>query len=296
MAYDNGLVTDLTASEPALYGVLSPAASVVTDTSSDWARGVEFETLNCATNIRLSAICSTASSVEVVEAVDGRLYSKYMPFAIETDFQCSTFGFEHRDYEGVARDFMEAAQQKAIERELWTGASAKLQSAVWNSGQHGGDAFPNRWLASPSAVDVTPTPGTAVKVKYGLALLEAALGTCGAGIRGTIHATRGVASVLNLKDKNGALRTSLGNTVIAGAGYTGSAPNGTAPTGTQVWMYATGPVSVRLGPITATPDQRRQSVDLSNNTVKVYATRPAAVSWDSCCHYGVLVDLALDYA
>lgn len=296
MAYDNGLVADLTASEPALYGVLSPAASVVNDDSSDWVRGVQFETLNCATHIRLSALCSTASSINVVEAEDGSLYSTYMPFAIETDFQCSTFGFKHRDYEQVARDFMEAAQQKAVEYELWTGASAKLQEAVWDEDQHGGDAFPNRWLASPSAVDVTPTPGTPVKVKYGLALLEKALGTCGAGIRGTIHVTRDVGSALNLKDKNGALRTSLGNTVIAGTGYTGTAPAGTAPAGTQVWMYATGPVSVRLGPIAATPDQRRQSVDLSNNSIKVYATRPAAVSWDSCCHYGVLVDLALDYA
>lgn len=296
MATDNGLVEDLSVEEPADYGVLSPAATVIYDNSSDWSRGVDFETINCATNVRLSAICSTASGVDVVTADGGALYRRYMPFSIETDFSCSTFGFQHRDYEGVARGFMEAAQQKAVEHELWTGELSKQQAAVWNTTQHAGDTFPNRWLASSDAVDVTPTPGTAVKAKYALALLEDALGDCGAGIKGTIHATRGVASVLGLKDKNGALRTTLGNLVIAGAGYTGSGPNGTNPSGTQVWMYATGPVSVRLGPIVATPDRRNQSVNLANNTVQVYAARPGAVSWDSCCHFAVLVDLALDYA
>jgi hypothetical protein len=295
MADDNGLVDDLTASEPAAYGVLSPAASVVVDTSSDWNRGIDFETLNCAANIRLSAICSTASGVSVVEAEDGQLFRSYMPFAIETEFECSTFGFGHRDYERVAAGFMEAAQQKAIEHELWTGELSKQQLDVWNSEQHAGSSFPNRWLAHSDAVDVT-VGGGPVKAKFGLALLEKALGDCGAGIKGTIHMTRDIASVLGLKDKNGALRTTLGNTVIAGTGYTGSGPNGVEPSGTQVWMYATGPVSVRLGPITAVPDQRRQSVNIANNTVKVYSSRSAAVSWDSCCQYAVLVDLALDYA
>ena len=294
MATDNGLVSDLTASEPADYGVLSPAATVEYDNSSDWSRGIDFETLNCGANIRLSAICSAASGVDVVEAADAPLYRSYMPFSIETEFECSTFGFAHRDYEAVAAGFMEQAQQKAIEYELWTGALSKQQDADWDSNARGRD-FPNRWLASDEAVDVTPSGG-AVKPKYGLALLEKALGDCGAGIKGTIHMTRDIASVLGLKDKNGVLRTALGNTVIAGTGYAGTGPNGQPPTGTETWMYATGPVSVRLGPIVATPDQRRQSVNTSNNTVSVYAARSAAVSWDSCCLYAVRVDLALDYS
>lgn len=290
------MVTDQPAVEPAAYGVLSPAVTVEEDNSKNWSSGIDFPTVNCATNVHLSAICSAASGVDVVEGDDGALFRRYMPFAIETEFSCSTFGFNARDDWQIARDYMEAAQQKAVEYELWTGELSKQQEALWDEGQHNGELFPNRWLASSDAVDVTPTPGTPVKTKFALALLEDALGDCGAGIVGTIHTTRAVASALALKDKNGALRTSLGNLVVAGAGYPGTGPDGTNPTGTTVWMYATGPVSVRLGDITSTPDRRNQAVDLRNNSMKVFASRPAAVTWDSCCHYAVLVDLALDYS
>jgi len=297
MATNNGMVTDLAATEPSDFGVLSPAVQVVEDGSLNWSSGIDFPSVNCGTNIRLSAICSAASGVDVVEAEDGALYRRYLPFAIETTFKCSTFGIDARDDWQIARTFMEAAQQKAIEYELWTGELSKQQAALWGDpAQHNGESFPNRWLASSGAKDVTPTPGTAVKAKFGLALLEDALGDCGAGIKGTIHATRGVASALGLKDKNGALRTTLGNSVIAGAGYDGRGPTGAQPPGTSVWLYATGPVSVRLGDIVSTPDRRNQAVDIRNNAVQVYASRPAAVTWDSCCHFAVLVDLSLDYS
>lgn len=296
MATDNGLVRDLTVAEPVDFGVLSGAATVIRDYDSDWSRGIDFETVNCRSHVRLNAICSTASGADVVPADSDALYMRYLPFDIEADFACSTFGFGFLDYEGTAREYLRLAEQKAIEYELWTGVLAKQQQAVWVSGNHNGESFPNRWLASSAAVDVTPTPGTAVKAKYGLALLEDAIGDCGVGIKGTIHATRGVASALNLKSNGGKLVTSLGNNVIAGSGYTGSGPDGTMPTGTKVWAYATGPVSVRIGPAAATPGNRNQSVNVANNSVQVYASEPAAVSWDSCCHYAVLIDLALDYA
>lgn len=293
-----GLVTDIAQSEPAEFGILSPAATVTVDTSSNWSAGIDFETPNCAAQVRLNAICSAASGVTVVAPDTGAaLFRRYLPFDIETEFLCSTFGFNFLDYEDKAELYMRLAQGKAIENELWTGRLAKQQTTLWGATSgHNGESFPNKWLASPETIDVTPTPGTAVKPKYGLALLEDALGDCGIGIKGVVHATRGVASALNLKASNGRLVTSLGNTVIAGVGYPGTAPNGSQPAGSAVWMYATGPVSVRLGPIQATPGNRNQSVNIANNQVDVFANRPAAVAWDSCCHYGVLVDLAADYA
>lgn len=299
MATDNGLVEDLSVEEPADYGVLSPAATVVNDSSHDWTRRFDFPAFNCAANVRLSSLCTSATGVNVVEAeADAPLYRAYIPFTIETSFSCSTFAFRELEYLKMAEDFLEQTQQKAIEHELWTGALSQQEKDDWETA-HSGETFPNRWLSSTDAVDVTPS-GTAVKAKYGLALLEKALADCGAGIKGTIHMTRDIASVLNLKDRNGALRTSLGNLVIAGTGYTGTGPTGAAPSGTQTWLYATGPVSVRLGPVAAVPDKNTrltgQSVNTSNNNVTVYASRPAAVTWDSCCLYAVKVDLALDYA
>lgn len=297
MATDNGLVTDVTVSEPADFGVLSPASTVEYDTDGDWGRGIDFETINCRASVRLNAICSTATGVQVVSPVSGaKTYQRYFPFDIEATFACSTFGFNAIDYEDTAKLFLSLAEQKAIEHELWTGELSKQELAVWDPSAHNGEAFTNRWLASPDAIDVTPTPGTAVKLKYGLALLEGALGACGVGIKGTIHVPRTIASALQLKGVDGVLRTNLNDTVIAGVGYTGSGPDGTMPSGTQTWMYATGPVSVRVGPVVAVPDTRSQSTNIAINEIQVYASESAAVTWDSCCHYAVLVDLALDYA
>lgn len=297
MSRPGNFVDAVTKPEPAAFGLLSPAVPVVIDNSAHWLNRVNFLTVNCGVHVRLNSISSAVTGVDVVTPdPDAPLFRSYFPFDIEADFTASTFGFKYLDYDQIAKDYLELAQQKAIEFELWTGELAQKQKTVWDTGNDS-EAFPNQWLASTDAIDVTPA-AVAVKPKYALALLEQALADCGAGVAGVIHTTRDVASSLgvNLKVENKTLVTVLGNSVVAGTGYTGTGPDGTAAAGTAVWMYATGPVTVRLGPITATPDTRSQSVDVSKNTVHVYASRPAAVSWDSCCHYAVLVDLALDYA
>lgn len=297
MSGSGAFVDSVTPTEPAAFGILSPAAPVVIDDSKYWSDRIDFET-TCGVHIRLSAINSAATGVDVINQGNQPNFRTYYPFDIEADFEASAVLANYWDYESIAKNYLELGQQKAVERELWSGALAQQQAAVWVTGDHQGEAFPNKWLASTDATDVTPIPGTPVKTKHALALLEKALGDCGLGVKGVIHATCDVASTLglNLKVKDDALITTLGNSVVAGVGYTGSSPAGTLPVGTAVWMYATGPVTVRLGPITATPDDRSQSVDTRVNTVHVYSSRPAAVTWDSCCHFAVLVDLALDYA
>lgn len=298
MALPRVLVDDVTHAVPADFGILSPAATVVYDSTTHWAAGFGYETLDCNTTVRLSSLCSAASGVIAVEPGDPDLrWRDTLPFNIETEFTASTMGTRNLDFEARAQQRMEACQQKAVEFEFWTGALARQEQDQWTADGNT-DTVPTRFLASDSAVDLTPTAGTAVKVKHGLALLEQALGDCGCGVRGTIHTTRGTASALGLSASDAVLRTTLGNVVIAGSGYTGSGPDGTQPTGTAAWMYATGPVTVRLGAITATPGRpnRSQSVDISRNEVQVFAERPAAVTWDTCCHYAVLVDLSLDYS
>lgn len=289
------VVRDTTPAKPAEYGLLSSATSIVKDSDSHWINKFDYETLDCVTTVHLEAICNSSTQVTgVVQPPANRtLYRTYYPFDIVTEFECSTMGGS--DVEEIVRDGAEACSQKAVEYEFWTGAMAKAvaDSDDWDSGVDG--AFPNRYLASPDAKDVTPTPGTGVRVKQAIALLEQALADCGCGIQGTIHLTREVASVLNLKPKGDTLETNLGTTVIAGTGYTGTGPNGTDPGTSKAWAYATGPVTVRLGDIEITPDKKSQAVDTRNNTIKYFAQQPAAVTWNSCCHAAVLVDLSLDY-
>lgn len=287
-------VADATTAVPSDFGILSPAATVVSEAGTHWAAGFSYESLDCGTSVHLSSICSAASGTDPIVGDPDTRWRDYLPFSIEVSFACTTWGT--LDYEAIAQARLEAAQQKAIEHEFWTGELAKLEQAQWDL-DGVAETFPNRFLASTDSVDVTPTPGTAVKPRYGLALLEKALGDCGTGVRGTIHATRDVASALNLPASNAVLKTPLGNTVIAGSGYTGSGPDGTIPSGQAAWMYATGPVTVRLGDITAIPGSNRaQGTNIAINEVKVYADRPAAATIDGCCMFGVLVDLSLDYS
>lgn len=281
--------------EPAPYGLLSSAyplndPSLRGDDAARWEQGFSIESEACNATVRVADLCDpNNTAVTVVDRSDPSTvlrFSDYDPMVVQVEDHCSTFGFSaEQRYARLGRQ-LEAATQFALEREFWTGALAKDAAPD----------LPNRYLAMSDATDVTPTPGTAVKIRQGLALLEGALGSCGLGTVGAIHAPRAVASALRPNDVDGVLRTPIGNTLIAGSGYTGSAPNGTDPTGTQRWMYATGPVFVQLGEPYFTPDQPGQAITTSTNDFKLMAERTAAATWDGCCHFGVLVDLAMDYS
>lgn len=282
--------------EPAQYGLLSSATTLIEDSSPHWIDEFDYMTPDCVADVTLTSICNTATVVTALERSSDSLYRTYVPFEVQTSFQCSSMGMKPEDIEKIARDSAEACLQKALEFELWTGTLAKeaAEDGSWDAPNRG--EFPNRYLASENVTDVTPNPGTGVKSKYGLALLEKALADCGCGSRGTIHATRDVASALGIKGKNDVLETNLGNTVIAGVGYTGVGPGGVEAPAGSAWMYATGPITVRVGEVMVDQDKVFQSIDIKNNNVKYIVSQPAAITWNSCCHAAVLVDLSLDYS
>lgn len=298
MSTIGAVVTDNTPAEPAEYGLLSSATSVIEDSSAHWINKFDYETLDCSATVHLESIHNNSIQVTgVVQPSEGGLYRTYYPFDVVTEFQHSTMGRTPEEVKDIVLDNARVCAQKAIEFEFWTGSLAKAYEASddWDVDPNADGPFPNRYLASESAVDVTPTPGTGVRAKHAVALLEKALGDCGCGTKGTIHLTREVASVVNRKGENGRMETNLGTTIIAGVGYTGSGPDGSPASGTEVWAYATGPVTVRLGDLEVIPDKPSQAADIRVNTLKYIAQQPAAVTWNSCCHHAVLVDLSLDY-
>lgn len=291
----SSVITDNKRAKPALFGILSPATDLIMDSDGHWTSEFDYETLDCVADVDLSSICNTEITVNAIENSGSAQYRTYIPFEIITKFKCSTMSRRPEEIREIAIAASESCTQKALEYELWTGSLAQAAAAddSWDSATRG--AFPNRFLASSSATDVTPVAGTPVKTKHGLALLERALASCGCGLQGTIHVTRDVGSALGLKNDDNALVTNLGNTVIAGSGYTGTGPDGTAPAANQAWMYVTGPITVRLGEILVVPDKISQAVDTARNTTAYSVSQPAAVTWNSCCHAAVLVDLSLDY-
>lgn len=279
---------ETTGPEASPFGILSPATTVIERHDDYWISSFDYEIKDARVKVDNALILGAATPSEIVSIVPntGETYGHYFPFDIEAEVEHSTLGVTPEQIEADAKRALDIVSQKAIETEFWTGGIAKLLT----------ETNDNRYLASTNSQDVTPTPGTAVKPRYGQALLEGALGGATIGSIGTIHAPRAVAGVLKLEQDDSTLFTKLGNTVVAGTGYSKLGPTGVAAGPNQYWMYATGPVTVILGDMNVTPGKVYQAIDTGINTIKYYVDRPAAVTWSTSNVYAVLVDLTLDYA
>jgi hypothetical protein len=290
MARSNTTLVPTAGLEVAPFGILSPATTSYNESDGFWTSGFTYEASDAGVVVRNGSIFGKtlpASSVTVIDNTDSKEhYKTYLPFDIQASIKVSTMGTNPADIEATAKNALDIVTQKAIEAEFWDGGIAKTLTSDNN----------NRWLASTQSVDVTPTPGTGVKVQYGLALLEQAIADSSIGFQGVIHTPRDVASALRLEADGKTLRTSLGTPVVAGVGYSKKGPTGAVAAAGKAWMYATGPVSVRLGPTTVTPSKLNQAVNIRINEIEYYADRPAAVTWATTDSYAVLIDLTLDYA
>lgn len=277
---------------PSFYGILSPATTVVEDNSDSWIAGFSYDIGDARVSVKNRSGFHGPNGGEsvVVAPNDNDLLATYLPFFIETSFNASTFALTTEAVQARAIEALDLVTQKAIERELWTGDIAKLLT--------GDNAGLNRYLASSTATDVTPVAGSGIRPRHAQALLEEALGNATIGSAGTLHAPRSVASVLHTdhSDDGKSLVTHLGNKVVAGSGYLSTGPTGTAPAANLRWMYATGPVTVRVGAVEYTTGTPAQAVNIRQNTTEFKASRPAAVTWSTSDLYAVLVDLSLDYA
>ena len=287
MIRSNTTLVDTTGPQKSPYGILSPATTLK-ELSDSSVAGFTYAISDAGVVVKTSAIAGDGgfdTNTVVDNSNNAATAATYYPFDIQATIKTSTMGTHPEEVMESARNALDMVAQKAIESEFWHGTVAKQLKADND----------NRYLSRDAAFDVTPVKGTAVKVRYGQALLEEALGESTLGSVGVIHAPRLIASVLQASDSDGGLRTNLGTHVVAGSGYSHIGPDGVlAPTG-EAWMYATGPVTVHLGGINITPDKMNQSVDPRNNTVEYYVDRPAAVTWSTSELYAVLVDLTLDY-
>jgi hypothetical protein len=277
MAKLSANVTDNATSVLAPYGLLSPAVKVIEDNDPHWQNGFTYDTLGCAGTTSVHSVCVSASATSV--SATGEQFRTYRPFTVQTKFACSTMSRTPEELETLAKNELDIVLQKAIEKEFQGGVLADLEATAASE-----DA--NRYLSDDEAVSL----GTAVKPRLGLALLEGAIGTAGNGAQGVIHAPRSAIEALSLPiSEGGVLRTKLDTPVVAGVGYEESAGD------TTVTLYGTSAVTVRLGPVVVIPEKVSQAVNREVNTTTYYVERVAAVTWDSCVHYSVSIDLTLDY-
>lgn len=136
---------------------------------------------------------------------------------------------------------------------------------------------------SMTAVDLTPAEGP-VSIAQGVAALEGCLAESYGGV-GVLHVPAGAAALLGccniLREDpaTGNLRTLAGNCAVVGAGYSALnlGPGGLPAEPGTAWLYITGPVHIRRGPLDVIPD-RSASMNIRTNDRRVLIERVYVVA------------------
>jgi hypothetical protein len=233
----------------------------------------------CASNLATAGSKSFGSDLE---------HPKFAATTIYLAETCTSYKvWDQDEYKARAVVALTAVQSAGVARQLMTGEANPLSP-------HLADANDNC---------VFPNGDTATNPMNALALLEEQIGLTGK--LGLVHCSPQFASALRerfqVDDRGGVIRTINGNVVIPDAGYAaGSTPHGhAAPTGTEEWIYATGPVDVRLSEIFVLPERVSEALDRGTpdsattgrpNSITYRAERYTLATWDTELQAAVLTD------
>lgn len=247
-------------------GGLYAVANVITGDRHIGASGIQYLAETCGVASTLDdPACTPADSrpektFNEIEVVSG------LPFAVYKGVECVDMT---GDDSGWAERGLELTEHIAVEQGVMSGV---LQGAT----------------------DLTPTPGTAVSVVQGIAILEGYAAANYGGVP-TLHmarstATHGFASEVLEHDLNFRVTTRQGALVANGGGYElNLSPAGVeAPTG-EAWIYVTGAVTVARTPVQVF-DVLGASEHI--NVQNALAERMVAVTVE-CIKAAVLVELVL---
>jgi hypothetical protein len=266
-----------------------------------WQNGVTYRTL-CPTLTATLSTYDECISVTGTTLVTGAgappapaaktdnvtpVYRGATPFTVYTEFDCSAVG--NPDFEKAGTDSLTRVEPWEVERAFWTGLSGGQTVVFPHLAANAQVVDAQNILLQTAATQVT---GTALHVTQALGALEGQLADCYDGV-GVIHIPQRALprfDALGLIHKNGPVLTTLnGNQVAVGAGYPGSAPDGTAASGSTVWIYATGAVFGYRSPVRVLG--MPGAMDRAKNTIKMIAERTYVLGWD-CCHFAVPVDIS----
>lgn len=247
------------------------------DDGDKWQAGIAFKPEACAPGAVGGITCLANLPNMSTGGTDNPSIVHADPFIVWAADQCSALASTQYDFEGRARRALDTSESYHIAHELATGALA----------------ITGRRFQDGSAHIVT---GAAVAAGVALGLLDQYLGTAGRGRRGIIHVTpsvlAGMMSAYVIEKAGGVWLSPMGNIVSADAGYTGASPAGVAPTTSQ-WAYVTSMMYLRLGQVEHLGDELFQQIDLSVNTRRYVAWRPALIEWDECVLGAAQVSLAV---
>ncbi|MEV4705458.1 hypothetical protein [Actinoplanes sp. NPDC049316] len=258
------------ASVPYRYGLFSAAAVLDPVDTREFVAGVQWEQL-----------CLDAPAAALAPDVPG----PRPPMELEADVEMAHAGPPIRLYTGLVsalpgrEDLIEQARQKltlieqqSVEHYAWTGEAGNRPR-----------------LADPST-EVLGGSAQPRDVLTGVGLLEAFISDRTGSI-GVLWAPRFTASQLTgaqLTRVEGPRTVApLGNPIVF-AHTSGVGPDGQVPASGEAWLYATGPVMVRRGPVSL--PTLPQALSTVNNEVFAVAQRPYLVGW-GCAQAAVKVRL-----
>lgn len=248
---------------PHPHGILNACTTVVDVRDVHELIGVEWMALGCCPVRQLEDPCLTEESPGDESPGEGPEqqfcrpeFEHAVPITLSGGTECSTLGWTHDEAVAHTRATMELGEQHGLESGFMRG---RLTTNV---------------------VDATP-PGGPLTVAQGVAALEGCLAESYGGT-GVLHVPMGVSALLdccNLLHEDpasGNLRTLAGTCAVIGGGYTATGPGGIPAEPGTSWLYITGPVHIRRGPLDVLPDQSA-SVNIRTNDRRIRADRTYVV-------------------
>jgi hypothetical protein len=215
-------------------------------------------------------------------------------FTVYAEFDCSPIGQDEE--RNQAHDALLRTEAYQVSRAFWTGqAGATAGGTVTTVWPH---LAANTVLDDPQGIRLQTAASPLVTggddSAVVLGALEAQLAACYGG-EGVIHvsysALPSLASrMLVRSDDAGRLRTPAGNLVVAGQGYTGTGPDGSAPAAGTSWIYATGAVFAYRSDVFVRDFPG--TFDRTKNTVRKQASRTYLLGFE-CCHLAALLNLGV---
>lgn len=222
MAFDNGVFSapELNPNHSGLFSIIKPETYSASASEERWVRGYAQEFIAEPTAIVNYDDTDTTSDAIYSAATKPARYIDVKPFFIEVEDADSTFGLVYEDRFKRVTDQLEAATQKAVEKELHDGRVSL------------GQGLGNPVLTSGATV---LNGATALDAARALAAIEhEARQASPTGEQPYIHMSADVASILKtalqFNKKEDMIVTRLGSPVIIGAGYSGNSPVASAAT------------------------------------------------------------------
>jgi hypothetical protein len=219
-----------------LRGTLLDAATEESGAYASQGTTALFSTMNCISVDHTATFpCPTPDPAPDPKTFEALSWQDAITFAVQTGIICKMVGFDPQIAESDLTRVVANKESVAVARALMQQRFVDGGTANWDQ-----------------AVDLTPAGG-AVDPVVGLAMLEGHASYNYAGAP-TLHVPRTIGSLLinkyaAIEYDGDTLITELGSKVAADGGYESpnNGPDGTEPAAGELWLYATGEVTVAAG-------------------------------------------------